>query len=247
MSKNLQRGLLFLLIGSLLLNLILLQLTERYVKNLYGTRFDPLGETQSWWRDEVISAELPNVILLGDSRAANWTFPPTDRFNQYNRGIGAQSSSQIALRYNAHVAPLDPDIVIIQMGINDLVGIPLPMWSRTQVVERVQSNIAQTVTSAHADNATVIITTIFPVGGIPIHQYFVWSGDVLPALDEVNEYIRSLEAENVVVFDSYQLLVDENGRTQKPYRDDFMHINTAGYDKLNSELMPVVIDQLATR
>lgn len=244
MSKRVGNFLLLLLLGSLALNAALLVLTERYVKRLHATRLSPLELEYEWWQDQVISAEFPNLILLGDSRAADWYFPKTEQFNLNNRGIGAQSSSQITQRYTAHVSSLNPDIVIVQMGINDLIGIPLQRGSRNHIVEQVKHNISSIIEQAHADNAVVVLTTIFPVGSIPIHQYLFWSSEVIPAINEINLFILSLEQENILVFDASMVLMGENGRTQSHYRDDFLHLNREGYIALNNALMPTLTELL---
>ncbi len=42
-----------------------------------------------------------------------------------NRGIGNQTTAQVLGHFHAHVAPLHPQTIILQVGINDLKTIPL--------------------------------------------------------------------------------------------------------------------------
>jgi lysophospholipase L1-like esterase len=45
-------------------------------------------------------------------------------FSFVNRGINTQTSAQVLGRFDKHVVPLHPNIVIVQVGINDLKTIP---------------------------------------------------------------------------------------------------------------------------
>ena len=42
---------------------------------------------------------------------------------------------------------------------------------------------------------------------------------------------------HVIVFDSYELLADENGRVHPDYNHDTLHINEQGYKHLNKHLL----------
>ena len=50
--------------------------------------------------------------------------PPTNGsdFRFVTNGIGAQTSEYVVARFDVDIAPLKPDVVIVQVGINDLKG-----------------------------------------------------------------------------------------------------------------------------
>jgi lysophospholipase L1-like esterase len=233
------------LIVSLALNLILFIQGRQYYLELNETRLDPLG-----LRYYISDASQPipidpsktTVVFFGDSRAADWP-PPFDleRFEFINRGIGAQTSIQAVLRFDDHVKPVHPRIVILQVGINDLKAIPLfPEWKET-IITNCKDNIRLIVTQSVDIGATVILTTVFPIGEVPLERKLFWSPEIALAVDEVNTYIRSLEAPNVIVFDTYSLLVNANDRRiRAEYAQDELHLNALGYATLNQELAHIL-------
>jgi lysophospholipase L1-like esterase len=63
-----------------------------------------------------------------------------------------------------------------------------------------------------------------------------YSDDVVPAVEEINAYIRSLEGEDVLVFDAYSILLGEGGVINHEYSQDLLHLNATGYEASNKEL-----------
>jgi lysophospholipase L1-like esterase len=66
------------------------------------------------------------VVFFGDSITDNWSkagyggFFPGKPY--VNRGIGGQTTSQMLVRFRADVLALDPDVVVILAGTNDVAG-----------------------------------------------------------------------------------------------------------------------------
>ncbi len=130
-----------LLIGlgvSLLENLRLYQSGERYQRDIHSVRLDPLG------LKALPPSPLPTVqpdrqrtvVFFGDSRAAEWPAPAGRPDTQFiNRGIGAQTSIQVASRFAAHIVPVRPDVVVVQVGINDLRVIPFFPQEKAQIID----------------------------------------------------------------------------------------------------------------
>ena len=235
-----------LLISSLGLNCFLYYRGRSYYLQLNLLSLDPLGLDYYETASELQGADtsdLPLVTFFGDSRAASWPAPEVDTFEFVNRGIGAQTSEQAVLRFDYHVKPLDSDVIVIQIGINDLKTIPLFPERKDSIIGNCKDNIQQIVERSTDLGAVVIVSTIFPIGEVPIERRPFWSDDVAEAIDEVNAYIRSLEGEGVVVFDAYSILVDENGVTDSEYSQDLLHLNDTGYARLNDELVRVLIIQ----
>lgn len=186
------------------------------------------------------ASDLVLVTFFGDSRAASWPAPEVDAFEFVNRGIGAQTSEQAALRFDYHVKPLHPVVVVVQVGVNDLKTIPLFPERKESIVSDCKNNIRQIVERSTDLGAVVVVSTIFPVGEVPIERRLFWSDEVALAIDEVNVYIRSLEREGAIVLDAYSILADENGVTDSGCSRDLLHLNDAGYARLNNELVHVL-------
>jgi len=109
------------------------------------------------------------------------------------------------------VEPLQPQVIVVQVGINDLKAIPLFLQRKARIIANCQENIAQIVAHSTDLRATTILTTIFAVGKVPVQRRPFWSDDVALAVDEVNAYIRSLEGQDVIVFDAFSVLADHRG------------------------------------
>lgn len=230
-----------ILLASITLNAILYKELMKYYKLLYATELDPLG--LSYFQDGTNqqTSNKPVVVFYGDSRAAQWIAPQIDTFTFINRGIGNQTSAQVLLRFEDHVRLLQPDVIIIQVCINDLKTIPLFPELKQEIIATCETNIENIVQKSLDLNSTVILTTIFPTSGIvPLARRLVWSDDIYEAIDEVNNFILSYQDENVIVFDAADILSNPDGNTKDEYVYDLLHLNTNGYDALNLELVKLL-------
>lgn len=240
--KNLVIGaLLFAFVLSAVLNVMLFKEMAGYYKLLYSEKLDPLGLSLFHGREIEPSSGVVTVVFFGDSRAAQWSIPPVEGFNFVNRGIGNQTSAQVASRFEAHIKPLEPQIIVVQVGINDLKTIPLFPERKQNIIEECETNIQKIIQDSLDANATVILTTVFPTSGdISLARRLVWSDDVYQAIDEVNLFIKSLESNRVIIFDTANLLSNTDGRTKPEYSLDLLHLNAYGYETLNLELVKIL-------
>lgn len=230
------------LLVSAVLNVAFFNRGKFYYLALNETRLDPLGLNEYPTDIDRMNFAIPGkpmVVFFGDSRAAEWSAPPDlARFQFINRGIGAQTSGQVLMRFDYHVKPLSPDVIVVQVGINDLKTIPLFPDRKETIVAACKQNIKGIVDRSLGAGVMVVLTTIFPVGEIPLERRPFWSADVELAVDEVNAYLRSLAAPNVVVFDSYSILANRSDRHEM-YKDE-LHLKASGYEVLNSALSPLL-------
>ena len=216
---------------------------RHYYLQLNSTQLDPLGIAAYPPEANVPAkrAGKKRVLFFGDSRAFYWPAPTTlPQFEFLNRGIGGQTTTQVLARFDAHVTPLQPDLVIVQAGINDLKTIPLFPAQKATIIATCKANLAAIVERSTALGATVILTTIFPHGQVSLVRRPFWSDEVKAAIVEVNAYLLTLADERVVIFDSAQLLASNNGLLRADYGYDFLHLNTVGYEALNLGLIEVL-------
>jgi lysophospholipase L1-like esterase len=234
--------LLILLLVSAGANYKLLKRNRDLTRQLTRTRLEPIDLNQ--FNDQKLPQEnmaVTKVLFFGDSRAAAWPNPEMGSFFVFiNRGIDGHSSAQAAMRFEAHAIPVQPDVVVVQVGVNDLWRIPVFPDEKEAIIQACQENLTQIVEQSRAVGATLLLTTIFPVHDPPLLQRMYWSSDVYDGIDAVNETIRALAADDVLVLDAYEMLADENGRLQKQYADDHLHINEAGYQLLNEALVDML-------
>jgi lysophospholipase L1-like esterase len=224
--------------GSIFLNIFLYSRAKQYYFELNQTRLDPLGlSSYPVNLKEVTDTHQIRVVFFGDSRAASWTSPNISGYEFINRGITSQTSVQTIQRFAYHVRPLKPDVVIIQVGINDLKAIALFPERRKSIVTICQANIKRIVEESRNLGAVVIVTTIFPVGDVPLERKPFWSDEIGQITKEINTYIATLAGEETIVFDTFSILADSQGMMLQKYRANELHLNEQGYVILNKELV----------
>lgn len=231
---------LLILGGSIVLNIILYNQAKKYYLQVNETRLDPFGLNHYPINLKKAVDNKIRVVFFGDSRADGWTSPNISGYEFINRGIHAQTSVQTVQRFASHVGSLQPNIVIIQVGVNDLKTVPLFPERRELIVANCQINIKQIVEESKNLGATVILTTIFPVGEVPIQRKPFWSDDIRLAVNEVNAYIATLASDKVIIFDAFSILADNQGMMLQKYSKDELHLNNQGYVILNKELVQLL-------
>lgn len=234
--------------GSVVLNFFLYDQLKKYYVELNQTRLDPIGLT---YYDSDIDPHLlearrkKKVVFWGDSRARGWPAPDIEGYEFINRGVSSQTTVQTLKRFDAHIRPLQPDVVVIQVGINDLKTIPLFPEQRAIIIANCRANIKKMIEAASMVEATVIVSTILPVGAVPLARKPVWSDDVAQAVNEINAYIATLAdetamEESVIVFDGFAVLASDNGFMQPVHRMDELHFNKQGYQRLNQAFVKLL-------
>ena len=222
------------------LNFFLYQQGQKYYLLLNATGLDPLGFNS--YPNSAEKIQQPVIIFYGDSRAQSW--PAPDQIKNVtivNRGIGGQTTVQVLGRFQQHAASLKPRIIVIQVGVNDLKAIPLFPGQKEAIIGNCQTNIGQIVQKSLDTGAKVVVTTIFPLGTLPIARRPFWSDDVAIALNDVNDYIKTLAGDRVIVFDSSQVLANSQGIVDPKYSLDFLHINSEGYAALNKAIAGILV------
>jgi len=212
------------------------QRASHFERLFHMTRLDPIGLTMI--RNE--PSTTATVVMFGDSRAAAWPAPAG--FSIINQGIPGHTSTQSLLRYRMHVSPLQPTLVIIQVGVNDLVALPVLANDAESIVQTTIANLREMVDLARADGSQVILTTIFPLGPNLFEQLDPGTSQIQTAIEQVNAAIRAMSAPDVIIFDSAALLADASGYVAEAYRADLLHINPKGYQVLNEALRTLLTD-----
>jgi lysophospholipase L1-like esterase len=229
----------FVVLGSsFFLNIFLYGQAKKFYIELNQVRLDPLG--LSYYPENHKPTTDSNqiyTVFFGDSRAASWISPNISGYKFINRGINAQTSVQASERFDYHIRPLQPNIVVIQIGINDLKTISLFPDRKKLIVATCQSNIKRIVEETRKLGAVTIVTTIFPVGKVPLERKPFWSDGIDKSIQEVNAYIFTLAGERTFIFDTFSILADSNRMMMQKYSADELHLNKKGYAILNMKLV----------
>jgi len=183
----------------------------------------------------------PVLVLFGDSRAAMWPTPAgLPEYTVLNRGIGYQTTAQIALRIDADVATAHPTVVVLEAGVNDLKTLGAIPERRAEIVANCEANLRLIVERCRALGATVIVLSVFDLGHVPIWRQPFWSDDIGTAVREVNAFLPTLAGDRIVFFDAAAVLDDDHGAIKPAYQLDHLHLVPAGYDALDARLLPLV-------
>lgn len=187
------------------------------------------------------SREVPRVVLMGDSITEFWSadlLPGVDDLRLINRGISGQNSSVMLLRFQADVIELDPVVVVILAGTNDLrayVGDPRDLDPR--VVERLLQNLAAMADMAEGRGLRVVLATLPPVG-----RDLATVARSPALIRRANTWISDFaQARGHAVADYFTALADPDGALPPDLSEDGVHPNASAYGRM----APVLLDALS--
>lgn len=170
------------------------------------------------------------VVFMGDSITDSWKLAEFFPGKPYiNRGISGQTTPQMLIRFRPEVIALQPKVVVILAGTNDLAGNTGPM-----TLTATEANLASMAELARAHGIRVVLASLLPVSdyghnreGKPIKQT-----ERRPPgqIKELNQWIKTYAAENGYTYlDYFTAMVDEAGMLKKELGDDGLHPNAKGY------------------
>lgn len=177
------------------------------------------------------------TVLLGNSITDAWPDirPAFFKDNKLvGRGISGQTTYEFLQRFRADVVKLQPEIVVINGGTNDVAE-----NSCSYDEEATLDNLKSMVDIAKANGIKVILTSVLPAAQFPWNKSITDSADKIIAL---NKRLKAYAAsEGVPYVDYYPALVDTDGRTlQAKYSSDGVHPNADGYAVMEQLLLPVI-------
>ena len=166
------------------------------------------------------------VVFFGDSITDIWKLEDYFPGKPYvNRGIGGQTTPQMLVRYRQDVIDLQPRVVVILAGTNDIAGNTGPMRN-----EDIEANFASFAELARLHNIRVVYSSI-----LPVHDYTERAKDFFAQRPQarilaLNQWLKDYcSRNNIVYLDYFSALVDDKGMLKKDLADDGLHPNTAGY------------------
>ncbi len=233
--------LLVLLLASLALNYYFY---KKALLRIYTEKLDPIGSnyypvSSSPAPSDTNKRLKPRLMFYGDSRALSWPNPALEQYEFINRAIGGQTSIQIVSRFQQHVVAHQPDIIILQLCVNDLKMIPLFPKQEKEIISNCKNNLQQLLQLAQNIKAKVVLSTVFPLGDVSLMRkaFGIRETPIIKAIDEINTYIHSLADDKTVILDAYSLLKGEAKKIDPRYSQDWLHLNASGYEILNTELV----------
>ena len=189
----------------------------------------------SRYQDENRSVGIPEkgkqrVVFMGDSITEEWSNLYADYFDTegyINRGIGGQTTPQMLIRFKPDVIDLEPDIVVILAGTNDIAGNTGP-----SNVKMITDNIFSMAELARAHQIKVVLSSILPVFE---YEWAKEIKDVPATIDSVNDELKKYVNDHGLIYlDYFSSMVDERKGLNKDYTYDGVHPNQDGYILMSS-------------
>jgi lysophospholipase L1-like esterase len=173
------------------------------------------------------------VVFMGDSITDMWVLP---RFGEFfpgkpyiGRGISGQTTPQMLIRFRPDVLALQPNVVLILAGTNDIAGNTGPM-----TLEEIESNLASMSQLAHANGIHVVLSSVLPVydgGRTPEGKPLIMTDRRPPEkILVLNSWIKNYAGQHKDIYlDYFAAMVDDHGFLKRDLSDDGLHPNKAGY------------------
>nr|WP_315146672.1 SGNH/GDSL hydrolase family protein [uncultured Flavobacterium sp.] len=165
------------------------------------------------------------IVFMGDSITEFWSVLSPDFFigkPYINRGISGQTTPQMLIRFRADVIALNPSIVIIMAGTNDIAGNTGP-----STLEMITDNIFSMAELAKAHQIKVILCSVLPAYDFP------WKLGSFPAekMVTLNKMIQQYaDANDILYLDYYSSMVNEQKGLNVAFSGDGVHPNKTGYE-----------------
>ena len=178
------------------------------------------------------------IVFMGDSITEGWSGIYPDFFqnkNYINRGISGQTTPQMLIRFRADVVDLNPSIVIILAGTNDIAENTGP-----SNVKMITDNIFSMSELAMAHKIKVILCSILPV------YTYSWKDipDPPSYIAEVNNMLKNYCVNhNLQYVDYFSSMANEKKGLGKELSEDGVHPNEKGYEYWGRHIAAAIIDE----
>ncbi|HEX8142783.1 MAG TPA: SGNH/GDSL hydrolase family protein [Pyrinomonadaceae bacterium] len=173
------------------------------------------------------------VVFMGDSITDFWSRPGYGGFfpgkPYINRGISGQTTPQMLLRFRADVIALQPKVVVILAGTNDLAAATGPT-----TLAAIEDNLASMAELARAHAIRVVLASLLPVSDYERKSdgtQIIQTRARPPAqIKELNAWIKEYAERNGHTYlDYHTAMADDKGMLRDEFSNDGLHANSKGY------------------
>ncbi len=193
-----------------------------FVEGIYGQDWPNLKQFQE--ANQKLSAPAADenrVVFMGNSITIGWINKRPEFFDgkpYVNRGISGQTTPQMLIRFRQDVVDLNPKVVVILAGTNDIAGNTGP-----SNLEMTIANIKSMAEIAHANGIKVVLSSTLPAFDYP------WKPGLKPA-PALNTMIKAYaEKKGHIYLDYFSAMADDRNGLPKKYADDEVHPTIEGY------------------
>ena len=193
-----------------------------------------LTNAQDWadlnhFKEDNANLESPTpyenrIVFMGNSITQGWSDARPEFFADkpiIERGISGQTTPQMLLRFRQDVINLNPKVVVILSGTNDIAGNTGPM-----TLEQIMDNIISMCELAEINGIKIVLSSVLPAFDYP------WSPGKSPniKIPELNEMIKNYADNNGYIYlDYFSAMTDGNNGLRPELSKDGVHPNVEGY------------------
>ena len=203
---------------------------DHYRASRVAVYFNDFGQLARY-RDANAALKPPaptenRVIFFGDSITDIWHLDEFFPGKGYiNRGIGGQTTSQMLVRFRQDVIDLQPKVLLILAGTNDIAGNSGPISN-----EDIEANYASLADLARASNIHVIFASILPVYNYTPRSQEFFNSRPMDRILALNQWLKHYcDKNNLIYLDYFSAVVDDKGMLKQDLADDGLHPNKAGF------------------
>jgi lysophospholipase L1-like esterase len=166
------------------------------------------------------------VVFMGDSITDGWSLEQYFPGKGYvNRGIGGQTTPQMLVRFREDVINLQPSVVVILAGTNDIAGNTGPMS-----LEEIEANYASMAELARTHSIHVVFSSVIPVHNYTPKATSLFVQRPMSKIRELNRWMQEYcRASGYIYLDYFSAVIDDSGFLRKELAEDGLHPNQAGY------------------
>ncbi len=172
------------------------------------------------------AADESRIVFFGDSITEHWPMALSFPGKAYvNRGLSGQTTPQMLVRFRQDVLALEPKVVVILAGTNDIAGNTGPIS-----LEEIEANLASMVELARAHGVRVVLSSV-----LPVHNYTREAELAFPLrppekIAALNQWLKGYAAQTSSVYLDYATaMADGRGFLRRELAADGLHPNKTGY------------------
>lgn len=174
------------------------------------------------------------ILLVGDSRMAEWNLPAPPATRLVNVGRRRATTAQLLPLLPAWLATFQPDLVIIEAGINDLKYLGLEPGRAPELITLTGQHLRELARQSQVRHCPVMLLTVWPPDRPDWRRELVWNAAISESVNTLNQ--QMLAAPVTPEFEVIDVFA-RAGLSPGPatYRDA-LHLQPAAYQRLTAAL-----------
>ncbi|MFZ0270932.1 MAG: SGNH/GDSL hydrolase family protein [Acidobacteriaceae bacterium] len=166
------------------------------------------------------------VVFFGDSITDIWKLDESFPGKHYiNRGIGGQTTPQMLVRFRPDVIDLQPAVVVVLAGTNDIAG-----NTGDETLEQIEGDYATMAELAKVHGIRLVFASVMPINNYNPRALSFFLQRSPEKILLLNAWLKKYCADNGLVYlDYFSAMVDGRGMLKAGLTEDGLHPNAAGF------------------